>query len=258
MNLTNYRKCAIIILMQYSYSTSQIADKFGLHPNTIRLYENWGVISSPERKPNGYRVFTDEHIKQIEIVRRALRAEVLQNGLRKQAVQIIQTVALRDYEKALTHTNDYIKNIDKETEFSKAAIVIVESILHNQPMKVGTTLYTRQQAADELNTTIDTLRNWELNGLLTVKRKENGYRVYDETDMQTLKVIRELRVANYSLSAILRMLNALHGKKQINVGEVLNTPDDGEFIISVCDKLIVSLTELRADALELKQKIAAL
>ena len=236
--------------MQYTYSTSQIADKFGLHPNTIRLYENWGVISAPQRKPNGYRVFTDEHIKQIEIVRLALRAEVLQNGLRKQAVQIIQTVALRDYEKALTLTDDYIKNIDKETGFSKAAIVIVESILHNKPMKTGTTLYTRQQAADELNTTIDTLR--------TVKRKENGYRVYDEADMQTLKIIRELRVANYSLSAILRMLNALHGKKQINVSEVLNTPDDGEFIISVCDKLIVSLTELRADALVLKQKIAAL
>lgn len=187
-----------------------------------------------------------------------MRAEVLQNGLRKQAVQIIQTVALRDYEKALTLSDDYIKNIDKETGFSKAAIVIVESILHNKPMKTGTTLYTRQQAADELNTTIDTLRNWELNGLLTVKRKENGYRVYDEADMQTLKIIRELRVANYSLSAILRMLNALHGKKQINVSEVLNTPDDGEFIISVCDKLIVSLTELRADALVLKQKIAAL
>ena len=244
--------------MQNTYSTSQIADKFGLHPNTIRLYENWGVISSPERKANGYRVFTDEHIKQIEIVRLALRAEVLQNGLRKQAVQIIQTVALREYEKALTLADDYIKNIDKETEFSKAAIVIVESILYNRPMKTGATFYTRQQAADELNITIDTLRNWELNGLLTVKRKENGYRGYDETDMQTLKIIRELRVANYSLSAILRMLNALHGKKQINVGEVLNTPDDGEFIISVCDKLIVSLTELRADALELKQKIAAL
>lgn len=244
--------------MQNTYSTSQIADKFGLHPNTIRLYENWGVISSPERKANGYRVFTDEHIKQIEIVRLALRAEVLQNGLRRQAVKIIQTVALRKYEKALTLADDYIKNIDKETEFSKAAIVIAESILHNRPMKTGATFYTRQQAADELNITIDTLRNWELNGLLTVKRKENGYRVYDETDMQTLKIIRELRVTNYSLSAILRMLNTLHGKKQINVGEVLNTPDDGEFIISVCDKLIVSLTELRADALELKQKIATL
>lgn len=244
--------------MQNTYSTSQIANKFGLHPNTIRLYENWGVISSPERKANGYRVFTDEHIKQIEIVRLALRAEVLQNGLRKQAVEIIQTVAMRDYEKALALTDNYIKNIDIETEFSKAAIVIVENILHNRPMESGNSSYTRQKAADELNITIDTLRNWELNGLLTVKRKENGYRVYDETDMQTLKVIRELRVANYSLSAILRMLNALHDKKQINVGEVLNTPDDGEFIISVCDKLIVSLTELRFDALELKRKIALL
>ena len=81
--------------MQNTYSTSQIADKFGLHPNTIRLYENWGVISSPERKPNGYRAFTDEHIKQIEIVRLALRAEVLQNGLRKQAAIMKRLLRLR-------------------------------------------------------------------------------------------------------------------------------------------------------------------
>jgi DNA-binding transcriptional MerR regulator len=244
--------------MQDSYSTSQIADKFGLHPNTIRLYENWGVISSPERKSNGYRIYTDEHIKQIEIVRLALRAEVLQNGLRKKAIQIIQTVALREYAKALLLTDNYIESIDKETEFSKSAIMIVENILYNRPMEVRPITYTRQQAADELNITIDTLRNWELNGLLTIKRKENGYRIYNETDMQILKVIRELRVANYSLSAILRMLNALHGKKQINVSEVLNTPDEGEFIISVCDKLIVSLNDLRNDAIELKKKIAVL
>ena len=244
--------------MQNIYSTSQIADKFRLHPNTIRLYENWGVISTPGRKPNGYREFTDEHIKQIEIVRIALRAEVLQNGLRKKAVEIIQTVAMRDYEKALALTDEYLKSIDRETEFSKSAITIAENILYNRPLSLDTVCYTRQQAADKLDITIDTLRNWELNGLLTIKRKANGYRVYNETDMQTLKIIRELRVANYSLSAILRMLNALHGKKQINVGEVLNTPDDGEFIISVCDKLMVSLKELRADALQLKQKISAL
>ena len=54
-------------------------------------------------------------------------------------------------------------------------------------------VFTRKQTAQYLNVTIDTLRNWEMNSLLTVKRKENGYRVYTEDDIQRLKIIRTLK-----------------------------------------------------------------
>lgn len=56
---------------------------------------------------------------------------------------------------------------------------------------------------------MDTLRNWEMNGLVNIKRKPNGYRIYTYEDIQRLKVIRSLKYGNYSLSAILRMLNKL-------------------------------------------------
>ena len=72
--------------------------------------------------------------------------------------------------------------------------------------------------------TIDTLRNWELNGLLTVKRRENGYRVYNDEDIKRLKIISGLRCANYSLSAILRLLKQLDENTNIHIQEVLNTP----------------------------------
>jgi len=117
------------------YSTSQIAKKFQLHPNTIRLYENWGFISTPKRRSNGYRIYTDKHIKQIEIARIALKAEVLQNGLRKKAIQIIKTVALENYDLALLLTNEYIYSIDNEIYFSQNAIKTVESILKKEPLK---------------------------------------------------------------------------------------------------------------------------
>ena len=58
--------------------------------------------------------------------------------------------------------------------------------------------------------TIDTLRNWELNGLLTVKRRENSYRVYNDEDIKRLKIISSLRCANYSLSAILKSLSSIN------------------------------------------------
>ena len=36
-----------------TYSTGQIAGMVGLHPNTVRLYEEWGLIQKPELKKNG-------------------------------------------------------------------------------------------------------------------------------------------------------------------------------------------------------------
>ena len=77
-------------------------------------------------------------------------------------------------------------------------------------------------------------------GLLRVKRKQNGYRFYTGEDIERLKIIRSLRCANYSLEAILRMLNALEHNPQANIEQVLNTPKEDTDIISVCDRLIVS------------------
>lgn len=83
-----------------------------------------------------------------------------------------------------------------------------------------------------------------MNGLLTVKRKQNGYRVYDTNDINRLKVIRTLRCANYSLSSILRILNRYdNGMEKENILNILNTPEADDDIISACDKLIVSLKD---------------
>ncbi len=86
-------------------------------------------------------------------------------------------------------------------------LAITEKLLSGDSQEIGTTLLTRKEASDYLQISIDALRNWEMNGLLTVKRKQNGYRVYTDEDVRRLKIIRSLRCANYSLSAILRMLN---------------------------------------------------
>ena len=82
------------------YKTIDVARQIGIHVNTVRLYEKCALIPKPERLPNGYRVFTDLHIEQFKLARAALRVEVLQNGLRKQAVNIIKVSAAGNYEEA--------------------------------------------------------------------------------------------------------------------------------------------------------------
>ncbi|MGN0561509.1 MAG: MerR family transcriptional regulator, partial [Candidatus Fimenecus sp.] len=103
-----------------------------------------------------------------------------------------------------------------------------------------------------LDISMDTLRNWEMNGLLTVKRKENGYRVYTDDDIRRLKVIRSLRCANYSLEAILRLLQQLSQNPNTDIRATLNTPKQSDDIISVCDRLIVSLSSAEKNAYKIR------
>ena len=72
--------------------------------------------------------------------------------------------------------------------------------------------------------------------------------------MRKLRIIRSLRCANYSLASILKMLTAWEaGKEQADILKELNTPVDGETIVSACDKLIASLDEASENAKEVLQ-----
>ena len=237
-----------------TYMTSDIARKTGLHPNTIRFYEEIGFLTKTARLPNGYRVFTPLHLEQVRFCRLALRAEVLQNGLRNAAVAIIRLCAECRFSEASQETERYISQIDREIAFAKAAIHTVEHLLtqvpsHDiQPRK-------RSEAAQALGITQETLRNWERNGLVSIHRLQNGYRVYSAGDMERLLIIRTLRCANYSLSAILRLTGALEKSRGIPVLDALNTPDEQEEIVSVCDHLLYSLSLAREDAQEMLSRI---
>ena len=188
-----------------TYTTSQVAKIVGLHPNTVRKYEEWGLIQKPKRKKNGYRVYNDIHIKQFELARKAFQIEVIQSGLRSRIVNAVKLSAQYRFQEAVELTQEYISIAEQEIKNAKEAAEICE-ILYQQQPKTDNIVYKRSQAAKMLGLTIDTIRNWEMNGLLTVKRKQNGYRVYNSNDINRLKIIRSLRCANYSLSAILRML----------------------------------------------------
>ena len=241
--------------MNNTYSTSQIAKIVGLHPNTVRMYEEWGLISKPERKPNGYRVYNDIHIMQFRLARKALQTVVLQAGLRKRIIETLKLTAHYRFDEAIELTEEYIRIAEQEKLNAKEAAAICEQLYHQQPKAPGE-VYKRAQAAQELGLTIDTLRSWEMNGLLTVKRRQNGYRVYDGSDINRLKIIRSLRCANYSLSAILRMLKKYDGEMgKEKILDILNTPESDEDIISACDKLVVSLDNAIENAYEVLQII---
>ncbi len=229
-----------------TYRTAEVAKIIGIHPNTVRLYEELSLIPKPHRQSNGYRVFTDLHIEQFKLARIAFKIEVLQNGLRKKVVDIVKSSAAGNFDKAISLTKDYVEQIQKEQSNAEEAIESVKQLLSDET--TDTLSLKRKDAAEYLQVSMDALRNWEMNGLLNVKRKQNGYRVYRDEDIRRLKIIRSLRCANYSLEAILRMLGALSKNPNVNIKKVLDTPSEGDEIISVCDKLITSLKSAERNA----------
>ena len=230
-----------------TYRTTEIATAIGIHPNTVRLYEKLGLIPKPERQTNGYRIFTTFHIQQFILARTAFQIEVLQSGLRKKIVSVVKLSASKNFEQAIALTQEYLDGLSVERHNAEEAIQIVQDILSGET-DVHRFSMKRKEVSEYLDISMDTLRNWEMNGLVTVKRKENGYRVYTDEDIKRLKIIRSLRCAKYSLEAILRMLRQLSKNPDVDIKAALNTPQQSEDIISVCDRLIISLAAAEYNA----------
>ena len=234
--------------MKNTYSTSDVAKLIGIHPNTVRLYEDLGLITRPERKENGYRIFTDFHLIQFRIARLAFQVEVLQNGLRTQAAAIAKTCASGDIDGALLLTDRNIRQIGEESQNAETAIQIAGQIISGQTHFANPLLLTRKQTAAYLHITVDTLRNWERNGLLVEKRMQDGRRVYTSRDLEQLIIIRSLRCANYSLASILRMLHALSLNPEASIRDVIDTPRPDDDILTACDHLLSSLDQAGQNA----------
>ena len=84
--------------------------------------------------------------------------------------------------------------------------------------------------------------------MISVKRKNNGYRVYSDDDIKRLKIICAFRCANYSIASILRLLGSFSRDPEINVREVIDTQGENNYIISACDNLLTSLNYTEQNA----------
>ena len=171
----------------------------------------------------------------------------MQNGLRKKIVRMVTVSAAGEFDTAIILTEEYLKQLRQERRNAEEAIKIVKQLLSGGAQENSHNL-KRKDVSNLLDISMDTLRNWEMNGLLTVKRKNNGYRVYTDEDIQRLKIIRSLRCANYSLEAIRRLLQQLSKNPNTDIRVALNTPKQPVDIISVCERLIKYLSDAETNA----------
>nr|MBI9044279.1 MerR family transcriptional regulator [Anaerolineaceae bacterium] len=187
--------------------TSEIAKIIGVHPNTIRLYEEWGYLPLIPRAKNGYRIFNKKHVEQMRLARLGMSMTWLGGTTRRLILTIIFSGAKNDLDFALEQAFDLKRIITKEKEHAISAIRVLEQWAENPQEDQKGDFLLIGSTASLLDISIDQLRNWERNGLLCVPRNpKNGYRTYGSTEISRLKVIRALLKARYSTMSVLRML----------------------------------------------------
>ncbi len=222
--------------------TSDIARSVGCHPNTVRMYLEWGYLPPVERSAANYRLFTQRHLQHMQLAWMVFAGPFPGRAIRRSGRNLILHAATGDLNGALQLANSHLALVRSERAQAETAADLLETwtqgklaVPPQQPLQIGA-------AARLLNITPDMLRNWENNGLITVPRASNGYRMIGAAEIGRLRVIRMLVKAGYSLMSILRMLLALDAGEIVDVRVALNTIPADEDIYTAADQWLTTLT----------------
>jgi len=239
--------------------TSDIAKAVGVHPNTVRLYEAWGLLPPIPRGPSGYRLFTEAHMDQMRLARMALGEPWPGRNIRYSATALVRQAAAGDLSGALEGAYDHLALVQAERAQAESAAGFLERWAqgtaldaHVQPLRIG-------EAAKLLAVTADRLRSWERDGLVKVPRDPgNGYRLYGPAEIGRLRVVRLLRYAGYSTMAILRMLLRFDQGQRGDLRQVLDTPRPDEDAIYAADRWLSTLAVHEERSLDIIAQLGAM
>jgi DNA-binding transcriptional MerR regulator len=232
--------------------TSDIAKAVGVHPNTVRLYEEWGLLPSIPRTPSGYRQFSEFHLEQMRLARLAFADPWHGRRIRKSIVAVVKQSAAGDVSGARTMADAHLALVRSERAQADAAADFLEQWAAKQMVESMMTPLQIGAAANLLDVSADRLRNWERDGLIKVPRDPgNGYRRYGAAEIGRLRVIRLLRSAGYSTMAILRMMMVFDRGQRAGLRQALDTPRPDEDIIFATDRWLSTLADTEKQALNI-------
>ena len=124
--------------------TSDIAKAVGCHPNTVRLYEEWGFLPPIPRTPSGYRMFTPEHRDQMRLARTALRGPWPGRQVKDAALRLVRCAARGDLGGALEEAYHYRSLVQTERVQAESAVEMlsrwaegVAADVTAEPLRIG-------------------------------------------------------------------------------------------------------------------------
>jgi DNA-binding transcriptional MerR regulator len=222
--------------------TSDLARAVGIHSNTVRLYVDWGLIPPVERSESGYRLFTQKHLDCLRLARMIYTSQYPGRDLRASSNEIIQHAVADNWGRALEKAYDHLASVKAELKSANQAANLLEHWAQNMAADSNQEPFAIREVSKLLGVSHDVVRNWERNGLISVRRNSyNNYRLFGKRDVERLQIIRMLSHAGYSHMAILRMFIELDGGRTRGLKKVLDTPREDEDIFTAADNLLSTL-----------------
>lgn len=222
--------------------TSDLAKAVGIHPNTVRLYVDWGLLPPVEKSSSGYRLFTKRHLECLQLARMIYVEPYPGRHLRSTGKAILMAAVKDDWGGALEKALHHLSAVKSELNGAETALMLLEHWVEGLPTEPFENPLSIAEVSSLLHVSRDVIRNWERNGLITIPRNSyNRYRIFGTTEIGRMRVIRMLSQAGYSHMAILRMFIELEGGKKEDLSHVLDTPRPDEDVFAASDRWLSTL-----------------
>ncbi len=219
--------------MKNFLTTKEVAQRVGVHPNTIRWYESEGFIPPVPRTSSGYRMFNEIFVLHAGIAYLGLRVTWMTGPVRDYSINLLKNASEYDYVSATENALLLAEKLEEEKDRTEKAIEIIENWRSGGSKPHYPVCRSIKEASVIAAITPDQIRNWEKNGLFRLRRNTiSGYREFNSMDIDILKVIRVLRNGGFSLMAIRRFLSSLRRKEDTDLRSVIDTPEPHELEFS--------------------------
>lgn len=178
------------------YKPIEIAKSLNVSTSALRHYETWGIVPTPERAKNGYRLYTEVHFAYFRFIRAmfpAVSMRVISNVLRYiQQKNVDAAFWIINEEQAKLHH-------EKKMAENTLAILYNPDIMKLDRKKLKNEM-TIGEVAELAEVTTSAIRHWEKEGLLVPNRNpDNGYRSFTQTHLSQILLIRAMRSKVHSL-----------------------------------------------------------
>lgn len=176
-----------------------IARKLDVGTSALRHYEEWGIVPPTQRKPNGYRIYTEEHEAYFQCIR------AMYHGFGMATVRkVMPMIQQNNFTQALWEVNKVQAELfQKKQQAIKALEILKPDNMESFLKKRNKKWYTIGEVEQEIEVPGSTLRHWEKEGLITPNRDpENGYRRYNHEDIRRLLIIRTVQSSVFLLDIV--------------------------------------------------------
>lgn len=125
-----------------TYTISAVADQYGIHPQTLRLYEREGLLK-PSRSEGNTRLYTDSDLERLELILSLTRdlgvnlagVEIILNMREK--MDAMQREFERFFQYLQSHVDDFANFTDSAPSESESLVPINRSAVLRRRVSRG-------------------------------------------------------------------------------------------------------------------------